>query len=84
MTDAIGLPAWCLLFAANCLLTRLVMRWGGAEWIEGWRALAFIDWIHATLWNAEQIRLYFLLLWLLHAAWFTVGLFAPAARALPW
>ncbi|MDH5824477.1 hypothetical protein QFW77_15995 [Luteimonas sp. RD2P54] len=79
-----SLFAWCALFAGHSLFARWVLSWGGAEWMEGWKAAAFIDWIHAGFWEAEQIRLYFLLLWLLHAAWFAVGLFVPGARALPW
>lgn len=77
-----SLVFWILLFAASSLLALWVLRWGGADWMEGWKALLFVDWLYASAWNAEQIRLYFLLLWLLHAAWFAVGLFVPAARFL--
>ncbi|MFC4762700.1 hypothetical protein [Dyella koreensis] len=73
---------WFLFFAASSVFVFWVMRWGGAEWMEGWRSLFFIDWLHASLWNAEQIKLYFLLLWVVHAAWFVIGIFAPAVRSL--
>lgn len=72
---------WFLLFAASSVFTLWVMRWGGAEWMEGWKALFFVDWPY---WSAAQIKLYFLMVWLLHALWFVIGVFAPIARALPW
>ena len=78
-----SLLVWFVLFAANSGFTLWVMRRRGAEWMEGWKSLFFIDWLYGAFWNAEQIKLYFLLLWVLHAAWFVVGIFAPVARALP-
>lgn len=75
--------AWVLLFAGQCVLANWVIRRGGADWLEGWKALLVVDWLYASFWNAEQIRLYFLLMWLLHAAWFVVGLFVPELRGLP-
>ena len=70
---------WCLIFAASSVLALWVMRWGGAEWMERW---GLSDSLYSTSWNAEQIKLYFLLLWLLHVVWFVVGLLVPAARGL--
>lgn len=70
---------WCLLFAASSLLCWWVLRRGGAEWLEGWPAGLLID-LRASLWNAEQIKLYVGLIWLLHAGWFVLGLFAPGLR----
>ena len=75
-----GLGSWILLFAAGSMFALWVLRWGGAEWLEGWRAGVLLDWIHAGFWNAEQIKLYVILLWLLHAGWFLLGLFQPAFR----
>ncbi|HEV2623166.1 MAG TPA: hypothetical protein VGU65_13920 [Frateuria sp.] len=50
----------------------------------GWKAGApavHLDWIHAGFfWNEEQIKLYVLLPWLLHAGWFLLGLFQPSLR----
>ncbi|WP_076593231.1 hypothetical protein [Herminiimonas arsenitoxidans] len=74
---------WSLFFATSSIFTLWVMRWGGAEWMEGWKSFFFIDWFRSSLWSAEQIKLYFLLLWLLHVIWFVVGIFIPMARAFP-
>lgn len=75
-----GLFAWILLFAGNSLVILWVLRWGGAEWLEGWRAPFFVDWIYAFRWSAEQIKLYALLLWVAYAVLFTVGLLVPEFR----
>lgn len=71
---------WFFLFAVNSVFTLWVLRWGGAQWMEGWKSLFFIEWLYSTFWNAEQIKLYFLVIWLLHALWFVLGLFMPEAR----
>ncbi|GAA6142608.1 hypothetical protein [Hydrogenophaga sp. 5NK40-0174] len=75
-----GYPAWILLFAADCLFCLWVLRWGGAEWMEGWRSLFFIDWLMSIEWTAEQIKFYVLFCWIGHAIWFLVGLFFPGLR----
>lgn len=75
-----SIGGWILLFAADSLFALWVLRWGGAAWLEGWRASVLLDWIHAGFWNEEQIRLYALLLWLVHAGWFLLGLFQPSLR----
>lgn len=71
---------WILFFAVDTVFMLWVLRGQGAEWMEGWRALLFIDWFRAAWWSAEQIRLYVLLWWICHAVWFIVGLFNPALR----
>jgi len=75
-----GLALWCLLFAVASGFVWWVLRGAGADWMEGWRAWLFVDGPFAGAWNAEQIRLYFLLLWLAGLVWFVIGLFVPGAR----
>lgn len=77
-----GLLAWCGLFSGWSLLALWVLRLGGAEWLEGWKSLLLIDsW--GSLWDAPQIKLYFLCLWLIYALWFLAGMFVPQWRGLP-
>jgi hypothetical protein len=76
----VGWRAWCLLFAAGTAFAWWVVCGGGADWMEGWKAWLFVDGPFAGFWDAEQIRLYFLLMWVLGLAWFVVGLFVPGAR----
>jgi hypothetical protein len=73
---------WILLFAANSLFCLWVLRWGGAEWMEGWRSIFFIEWAQSLDWTAEQIKVFILACWIGHALWIVVGLFFPGARFL--
>ncbi len=74
------LLVWTFLFAASSLACAWLLRWGGAEWLEGWKAAFFIDWMRAADWSAEQIKLWVLLTWGLHALWFVLGLAVPLMR----
>ena len=56
-----------------------ILRWGGAETIEGWRSWALIGWF-AGHWTAEQIRFYAFILLTIELVWLAVGIFVPAAR----
>lgn len=73
------LTAWIASFAATSLFWKWILSWGGAEWLEGWKAFFVIDWF-ATFWSAEQIRLYALLAWIGSGAWFVVGVLHPEYR----
>lgn len=74
-----GLTAWIFWFALDSAWAYWVVCRGGATWVEGWRALPLIG-FWAAHWEAEQIRLYVLLLWVVHALWFVLGLWQPAWR----
>jgi hypothetical protein len=73
------LNAWIASFAATSLFWKWILSWGGAEWLEGWKAFFVIDWF-AARWSAEQIRLYALLAWIVSGIWFAVGLVHPEYR----
>lgn len=73
------LNAWIVSFAGVCLFSKWVLSWGGAEWLEGWKAFFVIDWF-AAFWSAEQIKLYVLLCWIASCIWFVIGLLHPEYR----
>lgn len=75
-----GYPAWILLFIANSVFCLWILRWGGAQWIEGWRAPFFLETWWSFSWSEEQIKFFVLLCWLGQTLWFLVGLFVPMAR----
>ncbi|MCD7099954.1 hypothetical protein [Stenotrophomonas sp. MMGLT7] len=75
-----SLLARCCLFAASTLFVLRVLRWGGADRLEGWKSHLFLDNGFGSSCSAEQIRLYFPLPWLVGAAWFVIGPFVPGAR----
>ncbi len=70
---------WLVGYVASTLFWLWVLRWGGAKWIEGWKAWAAVGWF-AGHWKAEQIRLYALLLLTLETVGFVAGLFVPSLR----
>lgn len=74
-----SLIAWITWFAFDSLFAYWIVCRGGADRVLGWRALALIS-VWAMKWDAEQIRLYVLLIWIAHALWFVLGLFQPAWR----
>ncbi|MDR0225123.1 MAG: hypothetical protein LBI66_01775 [Burkholderiaceae bacterium] len=74
-----SLTAWIACYAIDSAFCYWVVWRGGADWMEGWRALPLIGW-WATRWNTEQIRLYMLLVWVAHSLWFVAGLVSPGLR----
>lgn len=70
---------WIIGYVASALFWIWVLKWGGAEWLEGWRAWVSIGWF-AGHWSAEQIRLYALTLFVLESIGFVAGLFFESVR----
>jgi hypothetical protein len=66
-------------YIVNCLFWKWILSWGGAQWLEGWRALFFVSWF-ASNWTAEQIRLYALAIWVASTIFFIAGLIKPEYR----
>ncbi|WP_217475309.1 hypothetical protein [Stutzerimonas stutzeri] len=67
------------LYLLNSAFWKWIISWGGAQWLEGWKSMVVLDWF-AWAWNAEQIRLYALLMWGFSTLCFVVGLFKPEWR----
>ncbi|MCG8429294.1 MAG: hypothetical protein MI754_18230 [Chromatiales bacterium] len=70
---------WIVVFSLNSLFWKWIVSWGGAQWVEGWKAFFVIDWF-AAAWTAEQIRLYGVIIWFCTATWFVLGVFIPGLR----
>ena len=70
---------WTLLHGLVAVVWLWILCWGGAKWLEGWRAFIFIDWF-AARWNAEQLRLYALCSLVVQGAWYVLGLLYPEFR----
>ena len=67
------------IYLLNSLFWKWIISWGGAQWLEGWKSMLFLDWF-AWSWNAEQIRLYALVIWVFTTIFFLLGLFKPEWR----
>lgn len=70
---------WIGIYVTSGLFWIWVLNWGGADWLEGWKAWFSIGWF-AGLWNAEQLRLYALLMFWADTVWFVVSIFVPGLR----
>lgn len=74
-----SLTSWIGGFVVLSLFYFWILALGGAKWVEGWKSFFIIDWF-ALDWTAEQIRLYVLVIWVLHGIWFVLGIFQPQLR----
>ena len=72
-------PAFIAVYVASSLFWKWIISWGGAAWLEGWRAFFLLEWF-AAHWSAEQIRLYALIMWIASTLLFAVGLIVPEYR----
>jgi hypothetical protein len=70
---------WIIGYAISALFWLWLLKWGGAEWLEGWKAWLAIGWF-AGHWSAEQIRLYALILFVLESIGFVAGLLFDSIR----
>jgi hypothetical protein len=74
-----ALIAWIVIYILSALFWLWILKWGGAKWLEGWRAFFIVDWFTGW-WTAEQLRLYALCVLVLETIWFFVGLANPELR----
>ena len=74
------LIAWIIGYLLNLLLCLWIVRWGGAEWLEGTFLSGFLLNIFAPRWSAEGIKLYIWLTMMISTVWFLLGLFWPEIR----
>ena len=70
---------WIAIHAVEALFLLWVLRWGGAERLEGTWASGFIS-SYAPRWNAEGLRMAALILLVFCAITFVAGLFMPSLR----
>ncbi len=68
ITHALGILFWLWL-----------LTWGGANWLEGWKAWGILGWF-AGIWTEDQIRVYALALLVMEVIWFVLGVFQPRLR----
>lgn len=76
----ISIPQWILWAALSSLFWLWVLRWGGAERLEGTFASGFLVSWFAPRWSAQGIKLFALLSPVGTLGAFVVGLFVPDIR----
>jgi hypothetical protein len=75
-----SLIEWISLFAVELLFWLWIVKWGGAERLEGTFASGFLISILAPSWSAEGIKLFAWLTMIAGSIWFVIGLFYPDIR----
>jgi hypothetical protein len=74
-----GIGLWTLLYLVQAAFWVWIIRFRGANAVEGARATWLIHPV-AWRWNAETIRFFAWLSLITSTGWFVFGLFVPAAR----
>jgi hypothetical protein len=72
--------AWIIFFICNVLFWFWIIRWGGAEWLEGTLTSGFLISIFAPKWSTNGIKLFAWLSLICSAIWFVAGIFVPSIR----
>jgi len=80
LASPVSLIAWIAVHAAEGLLCLWVLRWGGAEWLEGTFTSGVLFGSFAPRWSAEGLKMAALILLVFCAVSFVAGLFVPGLR----
>lgn len=75
-----SLGEWVACYGANLLFWLWILRWGGAEWLEGSFISGFLFPASAPTWDVEGIKAYGWLVLIASTIWFIVCLLTPDAR----
>lgn len=70
---------WILLYLITVIFWLWVLKWGGSDYLVGWKAWGLLGWFTGH-WDAKQIEFYAFILLVIESIWFIAGLFSPVAR----
>jgi hypothetical protein len=76
----VSLTAWIILYLLELLFWLWIIRWGGAERLEGTFTSGLLISYFAPGWSAEGIKLFAWLTMIAGTVWFIAGLFFPDLR----
>jgi len=76
----VSLPAWIILYLLELLFWVWIIRWGGAERLEGSFISGLLIHYFAPRWGSEGIKLFAWLALIAGTVWFIAGLFYPGIR----
>lgn len=75
-----SITAWIIFYLIDAIFWLWVVRWGGAEWLEGTLASGFLINIFAPKWSSDGIKLYGYGILGISTVAFIAGLFMPEVR----
>jgi len=71
---------WIAIYLVEVLFWLWVLRWGGAQWLEGTFSSGLLIHWFAPRWSADGIKLFGWLTLIVTTIWFIIGLFQPVVR----
>jgi hypothetical protein len=74
------IPSWILTYLIDLGFWLWVVRWGGAEWLEGTLSSGFLVNIFAPRWSADGIKLFGYGIIFISTIYFILGIFFPDFR----
>jgi hypothetical protein len=75
-----SLAEWITIYLLDLLFWLWVVRWGGAQWLEGTFISGILINLRAPLWDSEGIKLFGWLMLIISTIWFVVGFLVPDLR----
>jgi hypothetical protein len=77
----VSIPELIVLYLVHLLFWLWIIRWGGAEWLEGTFLSGLLIDVFAPRWSAEGIKLFGWGWLIVTTVLFVAGLFIPDFRA---
>lgn len=71
---------WILIYALDCIVTKWIISWGGASYIQGWKTWLFFSSFQSEEWTKGQIIMMAWFFWIAFSIIFLIGLFNPEFR----
>ena len=71
---------WILIYALDCIVTKWIISWGGASYIQGWKTWFFFSSSQSEEWAKGQIIMMAWFFWIAFSIVFLIGLFNPEFR----
>ncbi len=75
-----SLTAWVITYLIGLVFWLWVVRWGGAEWLEGTFTSGFLISIFAPQWTTDGIKLFGYGTIIISTIFFILGIFFPDFR----
>lgn len=71
---------WILIYVLDCIVTKWIISWGGASYIQGWKTWFFFSASQSEEWTKDQIIMMAWFFWIVFSIVFLIGLFNPEFR----
>ena len=71
---------WIAIYTIYSLVTKWIISWGGAGYIQCWKTWFFFNMSQSEEWTKDQVIMMAWFFWILYTLWFLLGLFNPELR----